>query len=398
MSTPVASTAGTAENAGGAATTIDGTGSAPGPRIDFTYLSEPDMIAAGVKDIAACVDVMEETLVLLAKGDYRMAGQSGNSHGAQVNFPANPIRDGMPADGPDRRFMTMPAYLGGRFRNSGVKWYGSNVDNKDHGLPRSVHVFVLNDADTGAPTAIMSANLLSAYRTGAVPGVGVKHLAVENALTVGIIGPGVMARTILDAALSQRPSITTVKVKGRSTASTQRSAEWIKESFPQITDVHVVESEQEAVEGSDIVITATTTSDEGPSGFPYMKTEWLKPGALLLMPAAARLDDDFVRSADANLVVDYTGLYAEWFAENGPDVTYEQLVGIPGNRWWDMAQEGTLPQERIVNIGDIVTGEAPGRVNDEQIFCYPSAACPSRTSPGPPMSSTARRNSASAPP
>ena len=35
-------------------------------RIDFRYLSEPDMIAAGVTDIAACVDTMEETLVLLA--------------------------------------------------------------------------------------------------------------------------------------------------------------------------------------------------------------------------------------------------------------------------------------------------------------------------------------------
>ena len=74
-------------------------------RIDFRYLSEPDMIAAGVTDIAACVDTMEETLVLLADGDYRMAGASANSHGAQINFPENPTHEGMPADGPDRRFM-----------------------------------------------------------------------------------------------------------------------------------------------------------------------------------------------------------------------------------------------------------------------------------------------------
>ena len=345
------------------------------PRIDFLYLSEPDMIEAGVADSAACVSAMEEVLILLANGDYRMAGASANSHGAQINFPANPEHEGMPADGPDRRFMAMPAYLGGRFRSAGVKWYGSNVENREHGLPRSIHVFVLNDAVTGAPKAIMSANLLSAYRTGAVPGVGVKHLAVKNAETVGVIGPGVMSRTIFAAAVSQRPSINKVKIKGRSEGSTKRAADWFRENFPDVA-VEIVDSEQAAIEGSDIVIAGTSTSDEGPSGFPYFKREWIKPGALLLMPAAARLDDDFITSDEANLVLDFDGLYREWFHENGPDVTYEQLLGIPGNRWWDMYEEGTLPAEKLVNMGDIAQGDAPGRVNDEQIFCYSIGGMP----------------------
>ncbi len=346
------------------------------PRIDTLWLSEPDMIEAGVTDSAACVETMEETLILLADGDYRMAGASANSHGAQINFPKNPEHEGMPADGPDRRFMAMPAYLGGRFRSAGVKWYGSNTENRNHDLPRSIHVFVLNDAVTGAPLAMMSANLLSAYRTGAVPGVGVKHLAVENAETVGIIGPGVMSRTIFDAAYSQRPSIKYVKIKGRSAGSTQRVAEWFRETYPQLESIETVDSEQAAIEGSDILIAGTSTSPDGPSGFPYFKKEWIKPGALILCPAAARFDDDFITSDDANLVVDYTGLYAEWFNENGPDVTYEELLGIPGNRWWDMTEEGTLPKERLVNIGDIAAGRAPGRENDEQIFCYSIGGMP----------------------
>lgn len=345
-------------------------------RIDFLYLSEPDMVAAGVTDFAKCVETMEETLILLADGDYRMAGASANSHGAQVNFPDNPIHEGMPANGPDRRFMAMPAYLGGRFNGAGVKWYGSNADNRQHDLPRSIHLFILNDAVTGAPKAVMSANLLSAYRTGAVPGVGVKHLAVEDAEVVGIIGPGVMSRTILGSAMSQRPSIKKVKVKGRSQASTQKAVDWIKNEFPQLEEVRIVETEEEAIRDSDILIAGTSTSSDGPSGFPYFKKEYLKPGALLLMPAAARLDDDFVRSDDCNLVVDYTGLYEEWFNENGPDVTYERLLGIPGNRWWDMKEEGTLPAEKLVNIGDIASGKAPGRQNDEEIFCYSIGGMP----------------------
>lgn len=345
-------------------------------RIDFLYLSEPDMVEAGVTDFAKCVETMEETLILLADGDYRMAGASANSHGAQVNFPDDPIHEGMPANGPDRRFMAMPAYLGGRFNGAGVKWYGSNADNRQNDLPRSIHLFILNDAITGAPKAVMSANLLSAYRTGAVPGVGVKHLAVEDAEVVGIIGPGVMSRTILGSAMSQRPSIKKVKVKGRSQASTQKAVDWIKNEFPQLEEVRIVETEEEAIRDSDILIAGTSTSSDGPSGFPYFKKEYLKPGALLLMPAAARLDDDFVRSDDCNLVVDYTGLYEEWFNENGPDVTYERLLGIPGNRWWDMKEEGTLPAEKLVNIGDIASGKAPGRQNDEEIFCYSIGGMP----------------------
>lgn len=345
-------------------------------RIDFLYLSEPDMVEAGVTDFAKCVETMEETLILLADGDYRMAGASANSHGAQVNFPDNPIHEGMPANGPDRRFMAMPAYLGGRFNGAGVKWYGSNAENRQNDLPRSIHLFILNDAVTGAPKAVMSANLLSAYRTGAVPGVGVKHLAVEDAEVVGIIGPGVMSRTILGSAMSQRPSIKKVKVKGRSQASTQKAVDWIKNEFPQLEEVRIVETEEEAIRDSDILIAGTSTSSDGPSGFPYFKKEYLKPGALLLMPAAARLDDDFVRSDDCNLVVDYTGLYEEWFNENGPDVTYERLLGIPGNRWWDMKEEGTLPAEKLVNIGDIASGKAPGRQNDEEIFCYSIGGMP----------------------
>lgn len=343
--------------------------------INFLWLSEPDMIEAGVTDSARCVDVMEETLILLDKGDYRMAGASGNSHGAQVNFPDNPEHEGMPANGPDRRFMAMPAYLGGRFKGAGVKWYGSNAENRANGLPRSIHVFVLNDAVTGAPKAIMSANLLSAYRTGAVPAVGVKHLAVENAETVGIIGPGVMSRTILASSITQRPSIKTVKIKGRSAGSTEKAAQWIRDRFEDL-DVQVVDSEQEAIEGSDILIAGTSTSPDGPQAFPYFKREWLKPGALVLCPAAARLDDDFIKSDESNLVLDYDGLYKEWFQENGPDVTYERLLGIPGNRWWDMVEEGTLPKEKLHNIGAIAAGKAPGRENDEQIFFYSIGGMP----------------------
>lgn len=65
--------------------------------INFRYLNEPEMIEAGVTDMARCVDVMEETLVLLRQGDFRMAGPTAMSHGAMIVFPQEPEFAKMPA-------------------------------------------------------------------------------------------------------------------------------------------------------------------------------------------------------------------------------------------------------------------------------------------------------------
>lgn len=97
------------------------------PRIDLLYLNEQDMLKAGVDDVVGCTDCMEELLKLLDTGDYRMGGEDGNSHGSMMTFPAEPEFPNMPKNGPDRRFMAMPAYVGGKFDVAGMKWYGSNV-------------------------------------------------------------------------------------------------------------------------------------------------------------------------------------------------------------------------------------------------------------------------------
>lgn len=204
-------------------------------KIDFLYLSEKDMIVAGVTDMLKCVHTMEEMFTLLHKGDYRMAGTNNDSHGAMITFPENSDIPNMPKPTADRRFMAMPAYLGGDFRTAGVKWYGSNIENRDSGLPRSILMFTLSDAKTGAPLAHMSANLLSAYRTGAIPGVGAKHLARKDSKVVGLSGPGVMGKTTLAAFMSVRPNIDTLKVKGRGEKSLHSFVSWVKENYPQIT-------------------------------------------------------------------------------------------------------------------------------------------------------------------
>ncbi|WP_349931044.1 tyramine oxidase subunit B [Glutamicibacter mishrai] len=341
--------------------------------INFRYLSEQDMIAAGVTDIARCTDVMEEALILLRNGDYRMAGENGNSHGAMITFPQNPVHEGMPSDGPDRRFMAMPAYLGGRFGTTGVKWYGSNTENRAKGQPRSIHLFTLNDTDTGAPMAVMSANLLSAYRTGAVPGVGVKHLAKQDAKVAAVVGPGVIAKSVIDATLSLRPSIDTVTVKGRSAAGVESFAQYVRENFPQVTSVVAAETIEEAIKDADVIMATTSTDIKGSEAFPYFPTEAIKPGALLLLPAAARFDDDFIIN-DARLVLDARGLYDAWAEEYGTQAY--QLLGIPGTHFHDLMREGKLSESKLEEIADVATGKIPARRNDEEIILYSVGGMP----------------------
>ena len=340
-------------------------------RIKFLYLSEPDMIKAGVKNMDQCVEAMEDLLVTLNKGDYVMAGVNHNSHGAQVIFPDDPQFEGMPKNADDRRFMAMPAYLGGKYQMAGMKWYGSNCENKASGLPRSILMMMLNDKDTGAPLALMSANLVSCYRTGAIPGVGAKYLAGKDSETVTIIGPGVMGRTCLLAFLSVCPKITTVKVKGRGQRSLHAFEEFVKKECPQIQQVIVCDSMEEAVKDSDIIC-VTSTAPVKEIDFPYLAEDWVKKGALICLPSAARFDDDFLINR-CKKVVDNYKLYEAW-AEEFPYPSYE-MVQIIGSKFTDYLHEGRIQREDIVDIADIIK-KHPGRESDDEIIVYSVGGMP----------------------
>ncbi|WP_231421378.1 tyramine oxidase subunit B [Pseudomonas sp. Leaf59] len=334
-------------------------------RIDFIYLSEQDMIRAGVTDMLACVNTMEEMFGLLYSGDYRMAGPNNDSHGAMVIFPKDSPFPNMPKPTADRRMMAMPAYLGGNFCTAGVKWYGSNIANREKGLPRSILMFTLNDPDTGAPLAHMSANLLSAYRTGAIPGVGARHLARKDSKVVGLLGPGVMGKTTLAAFIAVCPHIDTLKIKGRGEKSLNDFLGWVKQTYPQITTINVVDSLEEVVRDSDLVTYCSSGETGDPSNYPIVKREWVKPGCFMAMPASCSLDEGMER-ADVRKVLDNTGLYEAWFDELPKPAHH--CVPVIGVRFMDMIAEGTLQREELEDIGKIVAGHAQGRRNDDEII------------------------------
>lgn len=342
-------------------------------QIDFLYLNEEDMIKAGVKDMAGCVEAMDEMFRLLKMGDYRMGGANGNSHGVMMTFPLESPFPNMPLDGPDRRFMAMPAYLGGDFDMVGMKWYGSNTENKQKGLPRSILMLTLNDKDTGAPLAYMSANILSAYRTGAVPGVGVKYFAKEAAKVIGIVGPGVMSKTALAASITVRPGIDTVKIKGRSQKSLDDFVKYIERELPGIKKVEIVEDIESAVRGSDVVVIATSTETGDPSLYPYIKEEWIEPGTVICCPASARFDEDFIINRAHN-VADNIELYEAW-ADEMPYPAYH-TIPIPAVHCMDLIADGKLSQEGIDDLGDIMVGKKPCHKKEDEIVIFSVGGMP----------------------
>ncbi|ASJ38722.1 tyramine oxidase subunit B [Vibrio vulnificus] len=334
-------------------------------KIDFIYLSEPDMIRAGVTDMTACVDTMEEMFALLHQGDYRMAGPNNDSHGAMITFPEESPISTMPKPTADRRLMAMPAYLGGDFGTCGVKWYGSNIANREKDLPRSILMFILNDIETSAPLAIMSANLLSAYRTGAIPGVGARYLARKDSKVIGLLGPGVMGKTSVAAFMAACPDIDTIKIKGRGKKSLDSFLTWVSATFPQITNVEVVESVEDVVCGSDIVTYCNSGETGDPSLYPEVKREWVKPGAFLAMPASCRLDEGMEQS-DVRKVLDNTGLYQAWY-EEVPKPAHN-IIPLVGVRFMDMIEEGKLTIDDLEDLGSIVAGETPKRQSEDEII------------------------------
>lgn len=263
--------------------------------LDFLFLSEADAVKAGAGDIHTCIQVMDEVFDLLGQGDYLMGAPNHNSHGIKIYFPKETPFPGMPVKGPDRRFMALVGYLGGRFHVCGEKWYGSNLANREKGLPRSILTTVLNDPDTGAPLAIMSANALSAARTGAIPAVGAKYFARNQAETVSAIGIGVIGRACLEALMDVLKSIREIRLCDIDEAAAKRYAEELREKYK--VSVKVAASVEEAVRGSDVVNVATSGSVS-----PRIEDEWLKEGALLTLPASADISETLMM--DSRIVVD----------------------------------------------------------------------------------------------
>lgn len=332
-------------------------------RIEFLYLSEPDTIKAGVNNAEKCIDTCSEVFKLLAQGDYLMGSSNHNSHGMGIIFPKETPFPNMPVAGPDRRFFAMPAYLGGRFDVCGNKWYGSNAANTSKGLPRSILTMILNDKDTGAPLTLMSANLLSAARTGAIPAVAARHLARKGSEVAAVIGCGPINNSCFRNIMTQMKDIKKVYCYDLFSEKAEALAQQVKETYG--IEGIATDDLQVALKDSDVVSIAASRLKPL-----YIDNSWVKKGATLLLTGPATGNDDFWLKN--KVVFDHIGLHENYVAEaiqSGDKEGYYK--GVIGGPIYHLIDEGKLPSlKESTSLGMIINGDKPGRTSDEDTYVF----------------------------
>jgi ornithine cyclodeaminase/alanine dehydrogenase-like protein (mu-crystallin family) len=151
--------------------------------------------------------------------------------------------------------------MAGSYRNYfGTKFYSVNPRYGMHAY------FMLYDAKTAEPLALMEANHLGQIRTGAASGYATDLLANPQADTLAVIGSGFQARTQVAAIRAVRP-IKTVRVWSRDPEKRRK--------FAEDCGAQAVATAEEAVRGAQIVITATNAQD------PVLEDAWIAPGTML---------------------------------------------------------------------------------------------------------------------
>ena len=198
-------------------------------------LNEKDILkAVSLPDV---LEAVEAALILYEKKEFHM-----------------PLRTHV--DYQDNTLLLMPAFTPGTF---GTKLVSIFPKNAEKNLPVIKGTMILNDGETGEPLALLDAAALTALRTGAVGGTGVKYLSPKNADTLGIVGAGVQGFHQAWFATEVR-NFTSVFVYDTDSARTQTLIRKLSEKRPNI-NIHAASSTHQLVKNSQVIITATSATE-----------------------------------------------------------------------------------------------------------------------------------------
>ena len=305
-------------------------------KVEILFLNNQDMHELGGGDMEAVIHDVERAYVLTEAGDVLSPGKCVMRWGSTAE-DENTLG----------RINAMPGYIGGEYNMAGLKWIGSGPMNYKKGLPRASVTVILNDPDTKLPVCIADGTEVSAKRTGASGGVAMKLLSKQDSSVITVCGAGAQGRTQLEAALIVRPTIKKVYVYDIRLENSQRFAEEARAKYEGI-EVIPVETPEQAAQESDIIVCATLAND------PFIHSEWLKKGTLLINLADYEVTYNCVKKAD-KIVVD------NW------DTIKHRMVSTLALMW----QDGIIKDEDIdASLGTILNGTHTGRDNDDQIIYF----------------------------
>jgi ornithine cyclodeaminase/alanine dehydrogenase-like protein (mu-crystallin family) len=282
------------------------------------YLSKQDIEAVNLP-MTEIIDSLEKMFREKGEGKTEMPPKPG-IHPRQDSF-----------------IHAMPAYIPS-LQSAGMKWVSGYPENQKKGIPYINGLLILNDAETGIPTAVMDCTWITAQRTGAATAIAAKYLASRNSETLGILACGVQGRSNLEA-LTCVYKLRKVKVFDIYEQVAEKFAREMSEKFH--VEIEVVKKPEDAVKNLDLVVTS------GPilkKPIPVVERDWLAEGAF-----ASPVDFDSYWKGEAlhqaeKLATDDV-LQMEYYRREG----YFQGTPAP-----------------YADLGEIVAGKKPGRENEAE--------------------------------
>lgn len=231
----------------------------------------------------------------------------------------------------------------------GVKIVTVSPDNNAIGKPAVMGLYLLLDARTGEPQALIDGPRLTQWRTACASALAATYLAREDASKLLIIGAGALSRFLANAHSAVRP-ISEIRIWNRTAANAEAAAADLRRSG---LNASVAADLDEALGWADIVSAATISSE------PLVKGALLSPGAHVdlvggFTPTMREADDETIRRARV-----YVDTRAGATKEAG-DIVQPLASGV-------------LTSDAIVaDLHELARGEKPGRGSPDEITLFKS--------------------------
>lgn len=269
---------------------------------------------------------------------------------AGVESAHRDLAQGLALDTPRARTrlpQTVLHILQGALPAQGVIGYKAYTSNRS-GNRFLVHLF---DAATGCLKAMIEADFLGMMRTGAVSGLAARTLARPDSKIAGVFGSGWQAEGHVRALCTALPGLETVKVHARKPEKlTSFCTRMQAETGISITPAS---SAEDCVRGSDIVGTVTTASQ------PLFEADWVAPGTHLNGAGSNAL----IRQEISEATLKKAGL----ICVDAIPVALQEAGDLQ-----PLLEKGRLHPRQLVELGDILTGQHPGRSSTEAITVFES--------------------------
>ncbi|MBV7255299.1 ornithine cyclodeaminase family protein [Pacificimonas sp. WHA3] len=211
-------------------------------------------------------------------------------------------------------------------------------------------VVMLFDPDSGLLVSLVDAAEITKRRTAAASAVATEALARPDANRLAILGTGEQAESHIRAITDAR-SITSVTIWGRSREKAERMAKELGDELGRT--IGVAGSAQEAARRADIICTVSGASD------PILCRDWVEPGTHI---NAVGSSHERASEIEETLVAS-----VRYFCDS------RQGALAQGGEFIRTNKLGLIGEDHILaEIGDVLSGKAPGRRSADEITLYKS--------------------------